>query len=147
MDSSHTAPHSNNPFYWYARCFRRFADFAGRSRRKEYWCFALVNFLVLLSCFFVGAFGTDDPTSFAAVAPRWIYLAIVFLPGLAVNVRRLHDIGRSGGWVFLQLVPYLGPLVLMIFAMLPGDVGSNAYGPDPKEPAEVDLGELQQVFS
>ncbi len=141
------SPDSNNPFYWYARCFRRFADFEGRARRKEYWWFTFVNMLAVVALTVAGMVLVDDPESGAASVPSWIYAAAAFLPGLAVSVRRLHDTGRSGGWVFLQLIPYLGALVLLVFMVMDGDQGSNQYGPSPKAPAPVDLGELEEVFA
>jgi len=141
----HSSP-SRNPFVWYARCFRRFADFEGRARRWEYWSFTFVNVLVAFVIGFIGALAADDPSGTAAHLPGWIYIAIVFVPSLAVSVRRLHDTGRSGLWLLLQFIPYVGALVLLVFMAMDGDDGPNGYGHSPKSPEPMDLGELEQVF-
>ncbi len=138
---------SNNPFYWYARCFRRFADFGGRSRRKEYWWFALINMLATLVLTVVGVVLADYPGDPVTSVPFYLYVAVVLVPSLAVSVRRLHDTGRSGLWVLLQAIPYVGPVVVFVFLVMDGDAGPNQYGPDPKAPAPVDLGDLEEVFA
>jgi uncharacterized membrane protein YhaH (DUF805 family) len=112
---------------------RRYAEFSGRSRRKEYWMF----FLLLMIAFVVvgivegalGMAGTVGP-----YGPLSILLILaVFIPSLAVGVRRLHDTGRSGWWLLIGLVPLLGGIVLLIFYVLEGTRGPNEYGPDPKD--------------
>ena len=56
----------------------------------------------------------------------------LFVPGIAVQVRRFHDQDRSGWFVLLSFVPYVGGLILLVFMCLPGTVGPNRFGPDPK---------------
>ena len=136
---------SNNLFVWFGRCFKRFGDFEGRSRRKEYWSFTLVNLLILLSLTSVTSLVGLGGDAFTVALV--LQLLVTGVPGLAVTVRRLHDIGCSGWWVLLQLVPYVGPLVLLMFLVLGGTRGPNRFGPDPKAQAEVDLGKLERVFS
>lgn len=136
-----TTPSTGTP-----RCFGRFVDFDGRARRKEYGWFTFVNLLGVVAMTVGGAVLADDPDSPAASVPFWIYAAATFLPSLSVSVRRLHDTGRSGGWVFLQLIPYVGALVLLVFMVMDGDPGSNQYAPNPKAP-QVDLGELEEIFA
>lgn len=116
-------------------CFRNYATFGGRARRSEFWWFALFNFGVLL---ILGAIDTGfgDPHRMLApgegVSPvGMIYWLAVFLPSLAVTVRRLHDTDRTGWWVLLQFVPVIGPLILIWFLASRGTAGPNRFGPDP----------------
>lgn len=105
--------------------FNRYATFTGRSRRADYWWFALLSFVI----FFVArAMDIAGDTAFFEV---FAYLPLV-LPGLAVLVRRLHDTGRSGAWVFFGLVPIIGGITLLVFAARAGDSGPNRYGPVPQ---------------
>ena len=76
------------------------------------------------------------------VAIKFPYLVILFylavlLPGLGVTVRRLHDTGRSGGWIFIGLVPFVGGIILLVFTCTDGKPGVNQYGPNPKEVGAV----------
>jgi uncharacterized membrane protein YhaH (DUF805 family) len=113
-------------------CFSKYSTFSGRASRSEYWYFGLFMFLVLCVA------AVLDAAAKPLGSILWLLVLLVsFLPGLAVNVRRLHDIGRSGWWVLLSLVPIVGALVLLIFHCLPGTPGDNQYGPLPHrlEPA------------
>ncbi len=112
--------------------FSKYATFSGRARRSEYWWWYL--FVYLLG--FVGGFITflstdsDGTVGLGGLVPGIIALAI-FLPSLAVAVRRLHDTGRSGWWILIGLVPIIGFLVLLVFYVM--DSGpDNQYGPNPK---------------
>jgi uncharacterized membrane protein YhaH (DUF805 family) len=123
---------------WYLAVLKKYAVFDGRARRKEYWYFALVNFLILMVLMLVGvAIGaavTDtqsDAFAFVAVTPVVLYSLAVIVPSIAVSVRRLHDIGFSGWWYFISFVPG-GSIVLFIFHVLDSKPGANQYGPDPK---------------
>ena len=113
---------------WCLMAFRRFADFGGRSQRKEYWMFLLFNFVVTVILAAVLGDGGDNgpPAVFLA------YQLLILVPGLAVSVRRLHDIGKSGWWLLLNIVPLVGPPVLLYFAVKDSQPGSNQYGPNPK---------------
>lgn len=61
-----------------------------------------------------------------------IYCLAVLVPSLAVIVRRLHDIGKSGGWFFISFVPFVGGIILLVFECMDSQPGENAYGPNPK---------------
>jgi uncharacterized membrane protein YhaH (DUF805 family) len=120
------------------RAVRRYADFNGRSRRKEYWMFALLNLLIVVGIIIVGGlFGSmsSDPASMLA-GPGAILLIIyalgIFIPSLAVQVRRFHDQDKSGWFVLLNFIPYLGGIVVLVFMCLEGTRGDNRFGPDPK---------------
>jgi uncharacterized membrane protein YhaH (DUF805 family) len=124
---------------YYVTAFRKYAVFSGRARRREYWYFALTNFLVLLVLMFIGALGGTEQQpgqigSFAAIV-YVLYIVAMIVPAIAVNVRRLHDIGKSGWWVFIGLVPIIGPIWLIILHATDGQPGDNQYGTDPKTAA------------
>ena len=111
---------------WYMAVLRKYAEFSGRARRKEYWMFALVNFLIGLVLGSVGLLGHG------LGALTWIYTAAVFIPSFAVGFRRLHDTGRSGWWTLIVLVPLVGTIVYLVFLCLDSAPGDNQYGPNPK---------------
>jgi uncharacterized membrane protein YhaH (DUF805 family) len=114
---------------WYLAALRKFADFTGRARRKEYWFFVLFNVLVAMGISFVEALlGLGGFLSM-------IYSLAMLIPGLAVGARRLHDIGRSGWWLLIGLVPLVGWIVLIVFALQDSEPHDNQYGPPPKLPA------------
>jgi uncharacterized membrane protein YhaH (DUF805 family) len=123
------------PRSWFLLALRRYAQFSGRSRRKEYWFFTL--FLVLASIVALGldmALGTMDEEPGAGLLGGLLTLALL-LPSIAVTIRRLHDTGRSGWWMLVFLIPVIG-LVGFYFMVKDGDAGDNRFGPDPKaEPA------------
>ena len=121
---------------WYIKCLKHYADFSGRARRKEYWMFVLFYiifafaWLVLISALSVG-FGEEVQSSAIGFA-FFSYILALLLPSLAVSVRRLHDTGRSGWWLLLALIPYIGWLVLFIFFVINSEWSSNKYGDNPK---------------
>lgn len=116
---------------------KKYAQFSGRARRKEYWLFQLVVCVLLGTVVFVGRLLS------ATLPPRMEELALVpmivvggglLIPTFAAGVRRLHDIGRSGWWMLVGLVPFIGGIWQLILLLAPGDVGVNRYGLDPREP-------------
>lgn len=114
---------------WYIGVLKRYADFSGRARRKEYWMFVLFHLLISLGVGLIdGILGTGPTLGL-------VYAVAVFLPGVAVSVRRLHDTGRSGWWLLLVLIPFVGAIVLLVFYFLDSEPGTNKYGPNPKEPS------------
>ena len=118
--------------YWYLKVLKNYVGFSGRARRKEYWMFTLFSLIasVLLTVLDV-MFGTLDTASGWGLL-GFLYFLAVLLPGLAVSVRRLHDIDKSGWWLLLILIPIIGALVLLVFAIMEGTRGDNRFGPDPK---------------
>lgn len=136
---------------WMILPLKRYADFSGRSRRKEYWMFQLLNVIVmvLLIALMVagGASGSVDDTSGAEAGPGALFaigmglfvlwwLAIL-IPTLAVTVRRFHDHEKSG-WMFLiNFIPVVGGWIVLFFMVQPGTRGDNSYGPDPKGEFDV----------
>lgn len=149
---------------WYIKVLKNYVNFKGRARRKEYWFFQLFQTIILMVLGTIGMISNSDklrfidqldPTSaeleiMMLLGPLfWIYVAATFLPALAVMVRRLHDINRSGAFVLLQLLPYIGPLILFIFSVLPGTDGDNLYGPDPllEEYTEQERAYMQEMHN
>ena len=110
-----------------------YATFSGRARRSEYWYFTLFNILVS------GAFGilalVFGDGFFGAIVTMLSRLAslALFVPGLAVIWRRLHDTGRSGAWWFIIFVPLVGAILLLVWFCKDSQPGENQYGPNPKE--------------
>jgi uncharacterized membrane protein YhaH (DUF805 family) len=123
---------------WYLAVINKYADFSGRARRKEYWMFFLFNIIVSFAVGLVGGLIGGKNGLFALSLPA-LYTLFIFLPSLAVTVRRLHDTNRSGWWVLISLVPFVGALILFVFTILDSDPESNNYGPNPKLAAEPEL--------
>ncbi len=130
---------------WMLMPLRRYADFAGRSRRKEYWMFVLFQLIIFSVSAIVSLFlfGLSDPASGAMTGGLIILLALlalVFLiPGIAVTVRRFHDQDKSGWFYLLNFIPYLGGFIVLVFMCFEGTRGPNRFGPDPKgtDPGDV----------
>jgi uncharacterized membrane protein YhaH (DUF805 family) len=112
--------------------FQKYIGFSGRAARSEYWYWVLFVILVQIVAWLIDmtlfGFNTTGVNPIGALAS----LAL-FLPGLAVSIRRLHDIDRVGWWVLLALIPIVGAIVLIYWACLRGTVGANRFGPDPLE--------------
>lgn len=111
---------------WYLAALRKYAVFTGRSRRREYWAFTLINTLIGLVVLSL------DLTVGRAGALSTLYCLATLLPSIAVSVRRLHDSGRSGWWLLLAFVPFFGGLALLVLMLLDSQPGTNQYGPNPK---------------
>ena len=104
---------------WYIYVLKKYAVFGGRARRKEYWIFFLIN---LILSFIIGFLeGLAGSSGF--VYP--IYALAVFIPSIAVGVRRMHDTDRSGWWLLL-------PVVNIVFLCLDSQAGDNRFGANPK---------------
>jgi len=174
---------------WMLLPLKRYADFQGRSRRMEFWMFGLGVFLLYIMLFVIsltigiGSAGlalSGGGAGLVGLMMSMGVLSMVFaivwlgllIPSIAVSVRRLHDTGRSGFWLFLYLAPYLigtiitfsampsnytgltaiggifsligliGGIVLLVFYCLPGTVGPNRFGPDPLDPAGANVADV-----
>ena len=122
---------------WYLEALKKYAVFGGRSRRKEYWYFVLFSLIVSLVLSAVDALlGTFSSSTNVGLLGGLYGLAII-IPTIAVSVRRLHDIDRTGWWVLISLVPVIGTIVLLVFAVLDGTPGQNRFGPNPKASGKV----------
>lgn len=117
---------------WYIQVLKKYAVFTGRARRKEYWFFVLINILIVFFLAFIdNTLGTFRAESGIGLFSG-IYSLAVFLPGLGVSIRRLHDSNRSGWWMLVSFIPLIGFIVLFIFMLLGGTPGDNQYGANPK---------------
>lgn len=102
-------------------CFNNYTNFEGRARRPEYWWFAL---FVLVGNLLFALIGIGILKAIWGLA--------LLLPSLAVGVRRLHDLDKSGWWLLLVLIPIIGGLILIYFFVQEGTKGANQYGPEPR---------------
>ncbi len=119
-------------FDWYKSVLSKYAEFGGRARRSEFWYFTLVNIIILI-VLEVLASAIHGSVGVVFLALASIYALAVFVPTLAVTVRRLHDTGRSGWWYFIALVPAVGVIILLVFECADSVPGTNQWGPNPKE--------------
>ena len=136
--------------YWLA-AWNNFGVFDGRARRMEYWLYRLELMVIGLVIGVPFALLSETTTSSEIVPESNSLMGILILVvvailsiiltivDLGVTVRRLHDTGRSGWWILIRMVPYIGGLVLFIFTVLDSEPGENKYGPNPKgKRAEID---------
>jgi uncharacterized membrane protein YhaH (DUF805 family) len=114
---------------WYVVVLKKYADFTGRARRREYWMFTLINVLVGVAIWMLGMIGGTLGSLISALG--LLYSLAVLVPGIAVSVRRLHDTGRSGWTLLLALVPLVS-IVLLVFLCQDGTAGDNRYGSNPR---------------
>lgn len=113
---------------WYLKCIKQhYFDFNGRARRKEYWMFTLVNVVISIALSVILGLISENLALLAN-----LYSLAVLLPALGVTARRLHDIGKSGWWMLIALVPILGGLYLLFLLVQDSVPETNAYGPNPK---------------
>jgi len=112
--------------------FQRYIDFSGRSSRAEYWWFTLFIVLVdvIVTAVDTVVLGTDL-WGIGLLSAVWQLATLI--PSIAIGVRRLHDIDKSGWWILLWFVLVIGWIVLLVWAIKRGDGGPNKYGPDPRQ--------------
>ncbi len=117
---------------WYLKVLKNYAVFAGRARRKEYWFFVLFNILIFMVLSLVEHFmGLVEAGAYYGPISG-LYNLAVLIPSIAVTVRRLHDTGKSGWWILLNLIPIVGAVVIIVFMVIDSDEAANEYGPNPK---------------
>jgi len=119
---------------WYVDVLKnKYTLFTGRARRKEFWMFTLFNILVSLVISIAAAILGNIPVLgvIFAFLPL-VYCLAVLVPGIALGIRRLHDTNRSGWFLLLCLIPFVGGIILLVFFVLEGTKGQNQFGPDPK---------------
>ena len=122
---------------WYLKVMRdNYANFSGRARRKEYWMFVLVQTIVMIGLMILDSvLGLDFELQGITIGYGYLYLIgiiVHFIPSLAVLVRRLHDVGKSGWFYFIFLIPIIGVLWLLVLYCTEGQKEDNKWGPDPK---------------
>jgi uncharacterized membrane protein YhaH (DUF805 family) len=117
--------------------FSNYANFNGRSRRSEYWWFFLFSFIISIILQYIDTGGhpfslEDDAAVFQLGTLGTIYSLATLLPGLGVAVRRLHDVGKSGWFLFIVLIPFIGAIWLIVLFCTDSEPDDNEYGPNPK---------------
>lgn len=115
-----------------SRVFSKYATFGGRATRSEYWWFYLFTVLVSVALSILQSVAGQDNgfAGFISIVSLLISLAL-FIPVLAVTVRRLHDTNRAGWWVLIGLIPLVGAIILLVFVLLRSDEVDNRFGPAP----------------
>ncbi|OOF86684.1 hypothetical protein BKG93_02140 [Rodentibacter ratti] len=117
---------------WYLSVLKNYATFSGRARRKEYWMFCLFSFIISIALSILdGIFGLINYETGLGVLSG-LYTLAVFIPALAVSVRRLHDTNRSGWWLLINFIPLVGFIIFLVFMCLDSKTGDNKYGAYPK---------------
>ncbi|MDR2037646.1 MAG: DUF805 domain-containing protein [Bacteroidales bacterium] len=135
-DESFLPPQRYSGIQWFFKALRHYADFSGRARRREYWWFVLFNFIsaFLWSFLLMLVFaltGRGDVEYASNIVALSFYL-VFLLPAMAVAVRRLHDLGKSGWMLLVMFIPLVGGIWLLVLMLTEGQQGANKYGPDPK---------------
>ena len=111
-------------------CLSQYATFTGRARRSEYWYFTLFNALL---GFVIGVIGSLFLGETLTNVLTWLVTLALLAPGLAVSVRRLHDIGKSGWALLFALITVVGWILIIVWACKDSEPGENQYGPNPKK--------------
>ena len=111
---------------------KKYASFSGRAQRTEYWYFILFYILILFGLSIIDSITGSFSAEAGIGLLGGLFSLALFIPSIAVGVRRLHDTGRSGWWLFIMLIPLVGAIVLLVFTVQDSSAGDNAYGPNPK---------------
>ncbi len=118
---------------YFLHSLRNYAVFSGRARRKEYWMFILFQLIFAIVAMVAdGLLGTTWEGGGGGGVVYTVYSLALIIPGLAVSVRRLHDVGKSGWFSFIALIPLVGIIWLLVLYCTEGTPGENEYGPNPK---------------
>ena len=115
-------------------CFSKYATFEGRARRSEYWFYTLFIWAVQMILYILGIIILGKSPEDGTNILMSIFSLATLVPSLAVFWRRMHDIGKSGAWFFLNLVPCIGSIVLLVFELTDSQPGENQFGMSPKYP-------------
>ena len=114
----------------------RYASFGGRARRSEYWCFTILHWLAILLAMVVSYLAMLASPALGVILYSIVFLGTL-LPHLAISIRRLHDVNRTGWWYLVGFVPLLGAIVLLVLFCTDGTRGPNRFGADPKATVSV----------
>lgn len=111
---------------WFVKGLKNYANFTGRARRKEFWFFALTQFIILIIAQILDAILGSEFLFYV------LTVLALFIPALAVSIRRLHDIGKSGWWYLIGLVPLIGFILLIIWFATETKQNNNEWGQPAK---------------
>ncbi|PSW14460.1 DUF805 domain-containing protein [Photobacterium rosenbergii] len=124
---------------WYIHVLKNYAVFKGRAQRQEYWYFFLFNIIISVALSMLDSALGNPGAGEGAGAIGTVYSLAILIPSIAVGVRRLHDIGKTGWWMLIGLIPLVGVLVLLYFFVQDSQPAANEYGPNPKDPSSIHL--------
>lgn len=128
MVNNHSAEANYGIMDWFKKGLRNYTNFSGRARRKEYWYFVLVQMGLVIIAMILDAIIFNSETGLF-----YIVVALgLFLPGLAVTIRRLHDTSRSGWWFLISILPLIGSIILLVFVASDTKLETNQWGPPAK---------------
>jgi len=116
--------------YWYLRVLKLYADFDGRTRRKEFWTFTLFNLIFSFIAILLDELFETKISDVGIIES--LYALFIIIPQFAVSVRRLHDIGKSGWYNLIALIPYIGWFVLIFLFCQDSQYSENRWGKNPK---------------
>ncbi|MBX3177617.1 MAG: DUF805 domain-containing protein [Candidatus Hydrogenedentes bacterium] len=119
---------------WYLDGLKNYTGFSGRAHRTEFWMYVLFTVIVVVVLSII-----EGIVGLTGILTTLYYLGTL-LPNIAVSMRRLHDTDRSGWWLLIGFIPFIGAIVLLIFYCLDGTPGSNRFGADPKGGASMSAG-------
>jgi uncharacterized membrane protein YhaH (DUF805 family) len=108
----------------------KYATFSGRASRKDFWMFQLYQFIIIIALLIVGGILAAGGSGIFLALPTLVSFAL-FIPGLAVFVRRLHDTDHSGWHILFCLIPFFGGLWILYLALIAGTPGANRFGESP----------------
>lgn len=111
---------------WFLGCLKKYGVFRGRASRTEFWMFVLISLIITAAIEVV--FHFTGSTSLVLIIISYLFTLVTILPFLAVTARRLHDVGKSGMWIFFFFAPIVGPIVLLVLLCKQGDAGPNDFG-------------------
>lgn len=111
---------------YYLEVLKKYAVFSGRASRAEYWYFMLFHIIISFVLIII-----DESIGDTRILIR-IYFLAIFIPHVAVIVRRLQDTNHNGLWFFVGFIPFIGIIILLVFMALDSQLGENKYGPNPK---------------
>ena len=128
--------------WWKKAILKNYANFNGRARRAEYWYTALFNFILIIPFYCIAIWGITSKSTTITILGSLLYIVVALgtlIPGLAVSVRRLHDLNKSGWNYLIGLIPFIGGIILLVWFFTDGNRFVNNYGDDPKNPTEPEF--------
>ena len=128
INNNHATEANYGIIDWFKKGLRNYVNFSGRARRKEYWYFFLVQMGSIIAAMVL------DAVIFSSETGLFYIIAVLglFLPGIAVSIRRLHDTSRSGWWFLISIVPLIGSIILLVFMASDTKPETNQWGPPAK---------------
>lgn len=121
---------------WFLYCFRNYGKLDGRASRPEYWGFFLMTLLIFMFLAVLDGFLGKFSGELGLGILSGIFMVLMLIPSIAVGARRLHDTGRSGWWQLVNLVPYVGTIIVLVLFSMRGQTGTNVYGEPPAHSPE-----------